>query len=156
MSQKKLEHYLKALIIGTALCGLLIYLVIMPHCLREMFPDSRTSRAIWMAFLLPALIPCYRVLSYGWQIAGRIGADHSFCTENALALKRISLLAALDTAYVLLTQTVFLPLGLSRATVAMFALVLVFIGIAISTAAIALAHLVEKAAKLQEENDATV
>lgn len=156
MNQSALSRQIKMLLIATGICGLLVYAVIMPNCLQEMFPLSQTARLVWMVFLLLALIPCYAVLGYGWKIADRIGSDRSFSRENASALKHIARLALIDTAYVFVAQTVFLFVGLSRATIAMFALVLVFVGIAITFAATALAHLVDKAAILQEENDATV
>ncbi len=156
MTQSTLCKHLKALLICTALFGIAVYLIIMPICLREMFPDSSVARAIWMGFLLVALIPCYPVLGYGWKIAHRIGQDRSFCRENAVALKRIAQIATVDTVYVFVVQTVFLMTGLSRATIAMFALAVVFIGVAITVAATALSHLVLKAAVLQEESDATI
>ena len=156
ISSKHLARNLQGILIGTALCGIVVYIVVMPICLKEMFPQSSIARTVWMGFLLLALLPCYGVLYQGWSIAERIGQDRSFCPENAASLYAVSRLAALDTLFVFVVQTVFLAIGLSRASIALIALVVVFVGIAFTVAAMSLAHLVKKASELQEESDATV
>ncbi len=156
MEQKALAKWLKLVVLGVGLCGLAVYLGVIPGyglSLRSQYPEFSNRFWPWLIFIWVSGIPCYAALALGWRIAGNIGRDRSFSMENARFLRTVSLLAALDTAYFFL---VLLFLNMSHPGVVLLSLLVVFAGAAAAVAAAALSHLVRKAALLQEENDLTV
>ena len=159
MEQKALSKWLKLVLLGTGLCGLAVYLFIVPAygvSLRSQYPEFSNRYWPWLIFLWVSGVPCYAALVLGWRIAGNIGRDASFSLDNARCLRIIALLAALDAAYFFLGNLVLLFLNMSHPGVVLISLLVVFAGATVAVAAAALSHLVRKAALLQEENDLTI
>ena len=159
MEQKALSKWLKLVLVGVGLCGLVVYLGVIPGygvSLRSLYPEFSNRFWPWLIFIWVSGLPCYAALVLGWRIAGNIGRDRSFSMDNARCLRTISLLAALDAAYFFLGNLVLLFLNMSHPGVVLMSLLVVFAGAAVAVAAAALSHLVRKAALLQEENDLTI
>ena len=159
MEQNSLSKWLKVILIGVGLCGLIVYFVIIPVCgssIVDSAPEMANRFWPWQIFLWMTGIPCFIALYDGWRIASNIGNDHSFSRDNASYLKWISWLAAGDAAFFFVGNIVLGLLNMSHPGVALVSLLVVFAGIAIAVAAAALSHLVLKAAILQEENDLTI
>ena len=159
MEQKALAKWLKLVLLGMGLCGLAVYLGIIPAyglSLRSLYPEFSNRFWPWLIFLWVSGVPCYGVLALGWRIAANIGRDASFSMDNARCLRYIALLAALDGAYFFLGNLILLFLNMSHPGVVLGSLLVVFAGAAVAVAAAALSHLVRKAALLQEENDLTI
>lgn len=159
MEQKTLAKWLKVILLGIAVCGLLVYFFVVPSygkSLMSLYPEFAYRYYPWLFFLWASGIPCYAVLLLGWKIATNIGRDRSFSQANADYLKWISWLSAGDSAFFFLGNLIFLYANLSHPGVALFSLLIVFAGIAVTVAAAALSHLVKKAAALQEQSDLTI
>ena len=159
MEQKTLSKWLKLILLGMGICGLAVYLMVVPSfgdSLRSQYPEFAGRYWPWLIFIWVSGIPCYAVLVLGWRIAANIGRDASFSLENARFLRSIAVLAALDAAYVFLGNLAMLFLDMSHPGVVLLSLLVVFAGAAVAVAAGALSHLVQKAARLQEENDLTI
>jgi hypothetical protein len=159
MEQKTLSKWLKLILLGMGICGLAVYLMVVPSfgdSLRSQYPEFAGRYWPWLIFIWVSGIPCYAVLVLGWRIAANIGRDASFSLENARFLRSIAVLAALDAAYVFLGNLAMLFLDMSHPGVVLLSLLVVFAGAAVAVAAGALSHLVRKAALLQEENDLTI
>lgn len=159
MSQKGLANSLKAIIIGLAVCGLLIYFYFLPvwgMALVGDFPEYARAYWPWLIILWISAIPCYLVLICGWRVATEIGKDNSFSDINAQMLKKIALLAAIDSVYIFIVGGVMFALRMSSGIVEILVLFVVFAGIVMTVAAAALSHLVYKAAAMKEENDLTI
>lgn len=157
MGQKKLAIWLKAIVVGCALCGLALFGFILPRYLAyvaEEVPDL--PHTAWQAFMCVLAVPCYAVLVCIWKMANEIGRDNSFSVENANLLKYIALLAGVDSALLLIGNLVFLVTKHSIPTLALVSAFVCFIGLAISVGAACLSHLVHKAAALQEDSDLTI
>lgn len=157
MDQKKLAIWLKAIVVGCALCGLALFGIILPRYLAyvaEEVPDL--PHRAWSIFMWVLAIPCYAVLVYIWKMANEIEKDNSFSEENAGHLRAIALLAGLDSALLLIGNVVFLLLRHSIPTLALVSAFVCFVGLAISVGAACLSHLVHKAAALQEDSDLTI
>ena len=140
MDQKTLARWLKAVIIGTGICGLVVFLWLVPFMgkgVLEGYPEFGSWYLPWLIFLEISGLPCFGVLYLGWRIAGNIGQDRSFSMENASFLKKIAYCAAGDTVYFFIGNIALWLCGMSHPDVV-------------------LAHLVEKAAKLQEESELTI
>ena len=156
MNRHALTRRLRLILIGTALCGLLFYLWMLPYFIQQRYPDDPASMWLCLALLWLSALPCYAVLIDGWRIARRIGNDRSFTEENARSLRRISTLAACDAGYIALINPILLICGAWDVMFLMLSVIVIFIGIAVSVAAAALSHLVLRAAELQEQSDLTI
>ncbi|MBQ8082483.1 MAG: DUF2975 domain-containing protein [Clostridia bacterium] len=159
MEQKKLSKWLKGILIGTAACGLAVYLALLPdygRSLAQAYPEFAGRFWPWLIFLWATGVPCYLALGLGWRIAGRIGEDRSFSEGNARDLSRIAWLAAGDAGAFFLGNAILLLADMSHPGVVLMSLIVVFVGVAIAVAAAALSHLVHKAAALQEQADLTI
>ena len=102
MNQKKLSLWLKAIMISVGICGLIVYLGILPNIgsyLKDSYPEFSAWHWPWMIFLWLTAVPCYAVLVLGWKIAVNIRNDHSFSTENAGLLQHIAWLIAGDILF---------------------------------------------------------
>ena len=159
MKQKALSKWLKIIILGTGICGIVFYFGVLPVIglsIRASYPEFSNRFWPWLSFLWGSGIPCYAVLVLGWKIASGIGKDQSFTLQNARYLKWISWLAALDTVYFFVGNLVLGFLSMSHAGILLASLLVDFAGIGIAVAAAALSHLVLKAADLQQQSDLTV
>ncbi len=159
MKQKSLSNWLKVILIGIGVCGLVFYLYILPdwgRSLADHYPEYAGAYWPWLTFLWATAIPCYAVLVLGWNIAGNIGRDKSFSFENAKLLKWISYLAAGDTAFFFAGNIVLLFMNMNHPGIVLLSMVVSFAGVAVTVASAALSHLVQKAADLQEQSDLTV
>jgi len=157
MDQKKLAIWLKAIAVGCAICGLVLFGFILPRYLAYVaaeVPDL--PHRAWTAFMWVLALPCYAVLVCIWRMANEIARDNSFSMENAKQLRLIALLAGLDAALLLAGNLIFMLLGHSIPTLALVSAFVCFIGLAISVGAACLSHLVHKAAVMQEESDLTI
>ena len=159
MEQKTLSRWLKVILVGVGLCGLVVYGAVLPlygQSLVGQNPDMANRYWPWLIFLWATGVPCYAALVIGWRIAVNIGKDRSFSEDNARHLKRIALLAAGDAVFFFIGNIVLLFANMSHPGVVLGSLLVVFAGVAGSVAAAALSHLVLKAALLQEQSDLTI
>ncbi|MCR4895192.1 MAG: DUF2975 domain-containing protein [Lachnospiraceae bacterium] len=159
MEQKALARLLKGCLIGLGIVGLVVYGMIIPmygQSVVVQYPEFSYCYLPWLIFLWITAIPCYAVLVIGWRIAGKIGEDRSFCYENAKWLKWIAWLAFGDTIFFFVGNVILLFLGMNHPGIALFSLVVDFVGVAIGVASAALSHLVQKAAEMQEQSDLTI
>lgn len=160
MKQTSLSKWLKFIIIGVGICGLLVYALVIPMLGQTIALAENGAFDYcywpWLIFIWATGIPCYIALVFAWRIAGNIGADNSFSLANAKLLKWISVLAAGDAAFFFIGNIVYLFLNMNHPGIVLFSLIVVFAGVAVSIAAAALSHLVIKAADLQEQSDWTI
>ena len=86
MKQDALAKWLKFIIAGVGICGLLTYTVIMPRFAAYLVrQNSMLEKNVlpWLILIWISAIPCYAVLVLGWKIADNIRMDRSFSYENA-------------------------------------------------------------------------
>lgn len=159
MKQTSLAVWLKFIIIGTGICGIAVYFLILPSLGQSIVgqnPEFIHCYYPWLIFLWITGIPCYAALFLSWKIASNIGADRSFSHENASLLKWIAFLAAGDSLFFFIVNIVYLFLDMNHPGILLSCLIVVFAGTAVSAASAALSHLVKKATALQEQSDLTI
>lgn len=159
MEQKHLSDWLKLILVGVAVCGVVVYALVVPmYCLslRSIYPEFSNRFWPWLLFIWVSGIPCFMVLYYAWKISRNIGNDQSFTEQNASSLETISILSALDSAFFFAGNIILLFLNMSHPRVVIASLIIVFVGVAVAVASAALSHLVKKAAVLQEQSDWTI
>ncbi len=159
MTQMSLSRWLKVVMGGIAVCGAVVYFYLIPvfgKDLVNMYPEFSNCYMPWLIVIWLTAIPCYLILYFGWKIAVEIGRDHSFSMENAKYLKDISILALSDSGYFFLANLVLLLLNMNHPAIFLGSLLVEFAGVAVTVAAATLSHLVQKAAKIQQENELTI
>ena len=160
MKQTSLSKWLKFIIFGVGICGIIVYALVIPMIGRTVAAAEKGEFDYcywpWLIFIWATGIPCYVALIFAWKIAGNIGADQSFSLANAKLLKWISVLAAGDAVLFFVGNVVFLLLNMNHPGVVLFSLLIVFAGVAVAVASAALSHLVMKATELQEQSDLTI
>ena len=159
MEQKALAKWLKIILIGVGVCGLIVYGGVIPGygaSLASQYPEFSGRFWPWLIFLWLTGIPCYAALVLGWRVAGNIGKGRSFSQENARLLALISRLAAGDAVFFFVGNVALWLLDMSHPGVVLLSLLVVFAGVAVAVAAACLSHLVRNAADLQEQSDLTI
>ena len=159
MKQGALANWIKCVIIGVGICGLVVYSIIMPRFGAYLVKQNsmlESNVMPWLILIWISAIPCYCVLVLGWKVADNIKKDRTFSYENAGYLKWASYLAMGDSIFVFVAHSIFLMMDMSAAAVMLVIIIVVFFGVSISVCAAALSHLVIKAADIQEENELTV
>ena len=159
MKLTTIEKYLKLIIIGFAICGLLVYAMILPNVGQSLagnYPEFAHWYYPWLIFLWITVIPCYLVLVSAWKVAGNIGADRSFSYENGKYFKQIALYAGGDSIFFFLGNIGLWLAGYNHPGIMVVSMILVFFGFAITLASKSLAQLVDNAAELQEESEWTI
>ena len=159
MSQKNLARWIKAVIAGLVVLALVFYGILVPFLGKEFAksaPELRDAYIPWLIFAWLTAVPCFAAAVFGCKVAANIEKDHSFSLENAVLLKRIALLAVIDSALVFIGDVLFFFLGMNHPSVVIALLFVVFLGVAVSVAFAALSHLVKKAADLQQQSDLTI
>ncbi len=162
MTQKSLARWIKGILLGFALFGIIFcicvcYFGIIPLFGRDIiYADKAYTFTPWMIFLLLTAIPCYIFLVFGWRIAGNIENDRSFSDENSQYLKKMAYLALGDTVFFFIGNIVLLFLDLSHPGMLLGSLVIDFLGVSVSVGCAALSHLVRKAYEIQSENELTI
>lgn len=159
MEQNSLSRWLKGIIIGVGICGLIGYLSVVPGYGKSLigrYPEFSSWYMPWMIVILVTAVPIYIALFYAWRIADNIGKDNSFSYVNADALRWIARLAVADVVYFFAANIVMMFLGMNHPGVLLLSFVVDFAGVAAAVCFAALSHLVLKAAKIKEENDLTI
>ncbi len=157
MNQKNLALWLKIIVIGVGIAGLLIYFWLLPTIGKDLAVEE--FKHLYWPYLITiwvTAVPIYWALVLAWKIFTNIGLDNSFCEENAHYLKKISILAACDCAYFFIMTVIGTFLKAVHPGILLIALFAIFTGIAIAVATAALSHLVYKAAALQDQSDLTI
>jgi len=159
MKQDTLSRWLRLIIVGVGICGIIIYAAVIPMLAKAVvdeYPEFSYCRIPWLVLIWVTAIPCYAVLVLAWKIAVNIGMDRSFSAANAKLLKWVAVLAATDSAIFFVGNLIYLLLNMNHPSIVLASLLIEFFGAAISVAAAALSHLVMKAADLQTQSDLTI
>lgn len=159
MKQNTLSKWLKLILVGVGICGLIVYAAVIPMLAEAMvqrYPEFRDCQRPWLILIWVTAVPCYAALILAWKIAVNIGVDRSFSIENARLLQWISQLAAGDSAVFFAGNLIYLLLNMNHPSIVLASFLIEFFGVAISVASAALSHLVRKAAELQDQSDWTI
>ncbi|MDO4169521.1 MAG: DUF2975 domain-containing protein [Lachnospiraceae bacterium] len=160
MDKKSLEFWLKVVMIGLGLAGIILYMIVLPFFAKETFDYAggvwKSAFWPWMVFLWITAIPCYVVLFYGWRIASRIGIGKSFSRQNAMDMKKIGMLALGDSAIFVGGSILLLFFHINHPGILLMSIFIPFIGVSIAVVAMVLSHFIYKAALMEEEAELTI
>ncbi|MBQ3356434.1 MAG: DUF2975 domain-containing protein [Oscillospiraceae bacterium] len=159
MSQKAIAGWLKGLILGISVCGLIVYALVVPtfgSLIAGKTPGFAPFYLQWLIFISLTALPIIPAMVFAWKISAGIGRDRAFTVENAKYFKYIAVLALIDSMYFFIGNVVLLLCGMNHPGIAILSLIVVFAGIAIAIAAAALSYMFKKAAALQDQSDWTI
>ena len=161
MKQKEMAKYLKLVAVTAGVLFLIFIGWFLPVTIREEFirnHSGNTTFYIVIGYIWLTAIPCYIALGNFYKICSRIGSDESFCTENAVGLKRMSICMLVDCFAYIGFILLFFITGMNQiyTLTGMVLFIVIMICITLTVICAALSHLVEKASHLQEEHDLTV
>ncbi len=160
MNQRTISHILIAGGVVAALGILLVFGVFVPllagEC-RVMYPEL--AQLYWPGLIGMWLIGAVFLLGLWeyFQVCVRIGKDQSFCLGNVTSLRRIALYMALSG--VLWIGAAFGPEMVFHADIGpvwIYFFLFSMAGFALALLAFGLSMLLQRAVRLQEENDLTV
>ena len=156
MNQASLAKWIKWIVLGVGICGLIVYFMIIPflgNTLVQQAIEYQYCYWPWLILIWLTAIPCYLILFYVWKIANEVNNDNSFSIVNATYLKKIMMLSLGDITCFFIANVVFLFLNMNHPGIFILALFFCFAGIVIAVIAAVLSHLVENAALIKAEND---
>lgn len=158
MSQKSLSNWLKGMICGVGICGLLICVLVLPMFGGKLgvLAGNPSLYWTWLILLWLTSIPCFIALVFSWRIVSNIGNDCSFTQENAILLKQISILAGGDALFLFVWNIVLFFCNMNHPSTLLACMFVDFLGVVIAVIFASLSHLVGKAAELQDECDLTI
>ena len=151
--------YLKLILLGTGICGLVIYFIVFPHfgqLLARTAPEYAHCYWPWLIFLWLTGVPCYAVLILGWKVASSIRADQAFTEENSRRFRLASRLAARDSIFLAAGCILYWLMGMAHPSMVILGIAVALVGGAAAVVAEALAQLTGQAAVLQEQSDWTI
>ena len=159
MSQKNCANMLKGIVLLAAAAAAAVYFILAPHIAVDVvrnYPEY--GYAFWprLGYVLLSCIPVFWAFADAWAIFTRIGLDHSFCAENARGMRHIAILAAAESAYLLAGNLALSFFVVNHPGVFLFFTVLAFLALIVCGVCAALSMLIQKASRLQEENDLTI
>ena len=156
MSKKLIGILIKVTILILFLSGLVCCFE-MKKILNYILPGySPMTHRMWLVALYVCALPCFASLIPAWLTAGSIAANRSFCNENALYLRAIAILMAIDTALIAVADAVLFVIGRSFFALFISFSLIIAIFLAVSICAFALSSLIKNAAVLQDQSDFTI
>ena len=155
----KLAQWLRIAVILMAAFGAAVFFCAVPVMGKSLVyanPEFAYCYIPWLAVIWCTAVPCYAALVFAWQIAKDIGREHPFTHDNARRVKRIAQLAIADVVFFFAMNIILLLMNMNHPGFLLMSLVICFAGIAFAASAMALSHLVGRAAELQDDSDLTI
>lgn len=159
MEIRKLSKFLKFILTGLFVLGLIFYIFILPligKTIVEVNPELSNWYLPWLIFLSLTSIPILLGLFYSAKISKNISYDLAFTEENSKYLKYISRLALIDSVFFFLGNIVMLLLNMNHSSVLILSILISFFGLSLYVIFSILSCFVSKSADLQSENDLTI
>ncbi|MBU5334891.1 DUF2975 domain-containing protein [Intestinibacter bartlettii] len=159
MKQNELAKSLKLFIgltcIILAICGFIV-VPKLGHDIASSNPEFSPLYYPFIIFIWITIIPFYGALFEGWKISNEINKDNSFSKNNLNSLNRIRKYALSECFLYFVGALILLYFNLLHLSILIIILFVIFIAMCISVFTAVLAHLVQKACDLKDENDLTI
>lgn len=159
MKQKTVSMWMKGILLGLGLSGIVFYFFALPligHGATEMFPEYASVYWPWMIFIWLTGVPCFAFLPVGWSIASNIARGKAFSLQNAKLLSTVGFLAAGDAVFFLIGNVVFLFFNINHIGIVLGSVLVSFLAFSVAVAAMALSSLTRNASDIREENELTI
>ena len=159
MEKKETGKWLKVIIMAAALISLVLTGIIAPLLGKEaLITNPELSYLYWpsLIFIWITAIPLFVSLYLFYLISKEIMRDNPFHEKNSARLKLVSRLALLESGLYLIALITLMFLGAFHISLLLIIIFVMFIGLAMAVITAILAHLVDKARRIEAENELTI
>ncbi len=159
MKHFEFVKWLKAMVIIAAIFGLTLFAFVVPLLADETlqtYPEAAGMYWPCLIFVWLSAIPFAAMLIEAWKIFKNIDKDRSFCEENSLLLRNISVYAIIESIWYFTGATALSLMKMMSPGILIIFVVVIVIGFAVTVCTAALSRLVLKACKLQNDSDLTI
>lgn len=159
MSQKSCARLLKAILLTAAVMAAVLFFVAAPFIAvgaANDYPEYHFALIPWLVFILASSVPIFIALGEAWGIFTRIGRDRSFCSENALAMRHISILAGVEGGYLLAGDIIMYFFVVSHPSIFLLIAAAAAAALMVCGLCAVLSILISKASGMQDEIDLTI
>lgn len=159
MKQNELAKSLKLFIGLTCIILAICAFVVVPKLGRDISYSNPEYAYLYYPFLIfiwITVIPFYAALFQGWKISNQINRDNSFSKQNINSLNKIRKYSLSECLLYFIGSLILLYFNLLHLSILIIILFVIFIAMCISVFMAVLAHLVQKACDLKDENDLTI
>lgn len=159
MKQSELAKSLKLFISLTCIILAICAFVVVPKIGKDISSSAPEYSYLYYPFLIfiwITIIPFYAALFEGWKISNEINKDNSFSKKNMDSLNKIRKYSLSECLLYFIGALILLYFNLLHLSILIIILFVIFIAMCISVFTAVLAHLVQKAYDLKNENDLTI
>lgn len=159
MKRCELVGWLKAIIVAAFAMAAVLCFGIVPNIGKELANEyPEVSYLFWpcLIFIWVTAVPFVVALSESWKICYAIQKGKAFCNQNAVRLKRISLMAFSECVLYFAASAFLAIEDFLHPAIFLLIIFILCIGFAIAIFSAVLSHLTVKAEKLQDESDLTI
>lgn len=159
MKQSNVANWVKGITIAIGVVGLIFFALIMPYMGKIFFAEHEEIAFLYLPVIIfggITAIFCFAILYQFWKVCLQIEKDNSFSRENVHSFSVMSkLLLALAEIWILFLLVHIIG-GWVTFEIVWKMLLVTFVWLVVAGLCKALAILIEKAMKIQEENDLTI
>lgn len=159
MEKKDTGKWLKVIILMAGLISLVLAFVLAPLLAKELIASNPQLKYLFwpsLIFIWVTAIPLFISLYLFYLISQEIMLDNPFYIKNSIRLTIVSKLALLEAALYLFALITLIILGVFYISLLLIIIIIMFIGLAMAVITAILAHLVDKARRIEIENELTI
>lgn len=159
MDKKDTGKWLKVIIMMAGLISLVLVVVLAPLLGKELvMANLELEFMFWpsLIFIWLTAIPLFISLYLFYLISQEIIKDNPFYIKNVTRLTIVSRLALLEAGLYLFALIVLIILGVFHISLLLIIIIVMFIALAMAVITAILAHLVDKARRIEIENELTI
>ncbi len=159
MEKKDTGKWLKVIILMAGLISLVLAFVLAPLLGKELVVlNPELKYLFWpsLIFIWITAIPLFISLYLFYLISQEIMVDNPFYIKNSIRLTIVSRLALLEAGLYLFALLTLIILGVFYISLLLIIIIIMFIGLAMAVITAILAHLIDKARRIEIENELTI
>lgn len=159
LEKKDTGKWLKVIIMMAGLISLVLAGVLAPLLGKELLMTNPELKSLFwpsLIFIWITAIPLFISLYLFYLISGEIIKDNPFCLKNVTRLTVVSRLALFEAGLYLFALVVLIIIGVFHISLLLIIIIVMFIALAMAVITAILAHLVDKARRIEIENELTI
>lgn len=159
MEKKDTGRWLKVIIMMAWIISIILAAVLAPLLGKELVSTNPELEFLFwpsLIFIWITAIPLFVSLYMFYLISKEIIKDNPFYIKNSERLTIVSRLALLEAGMYLFALIVLIMLGEFHISLLLIIIIVMFIGLAMAVITAILAHLVDKARRIEIENELTI
>lgn len=159
LKKKDTGKWLKVIIIMAGIISIILAALLAPLLGKELVSTNpQLEFLFWpsLIFIWISAIPLFISLYMFYLISQEIINDNPFFKKNSIRLTIVSRLALLESGLYLFALIVLIILGEFHISLLLIIIIVMFIGLAMAVITAILAHLVDKARRIEIENELTI